>query len=94
MTAVAIEANESSSSVMSEASLATEVPEPIERPTLAKLSAGASFVPSPVTATTSPRCWSNRTRRCLSSGRARDMIFNSCTRSSSSSSLAAANSAP
>ena len=52
MTAVAIEANESSSSVMSEASFATEVPEPIERPTLAKLSAGASFVPSPVTATT------------------------------------------
>lgn len=46
-----------------------------------------------MTATTSPRCWSNRTRRCLSSGRARDMIFNSCTRSSSSSSLAAANSA-
>ena len=39
MTAVAIEANESSSSVMSEASFATEVPEPIERPTLAKLSA-------------------------------------------------------
>ena len=39
---------------MSLASLATEVPDPIESPTLAKLSAGASFVPSPVTATTSP----------------------------------------
>ena len=39
---------------MSLASLATDVPEPIERPTLAKFSAGASFVPSPVTATTSP----------------------------------------
>ena len=75
MTAVAIEANESSSSVMSEASFATEVPEPIERPTLAKLSAGASFVPSPVTATTSPRCCNSLTRRCLSSGLARDMIF-------------------
>ena len=56
MTAVAIEANESSSSVMSEASFATDVPEPIESPTLAKLSAGASFVPSPVTATTSSFC--------------------------------------
>ena len=94
MTAVAIEANESSCSVMSEASFATEVPEPIERPTLAKLSAGASFVPSPVTATTSPRCCNSLTRRCLSSGLARDMIFSSCTRSSSSSSLMAANSVP
>ncbi|CAK7066846.1 MAG: hypothetical protein MEEGG_02950 [Eggerthella lenta] len=79
---------------MSEASLATEVPDPIERPTLAKFSAGASFVPSPVTATTSPRCCNSRTRRCLSSGRARDMIFSSCTRSNSSSSLRAAKSVP
>ena len=94
MTAVAIEANESSSSVMSLASFATEVPDPIERPTLAKLSAGASFVPSPVTATTSPRCCSRRTSRCLSSGRARDIILSSPTRSSSSSSLMAANSVP
>jgi len=75
MTAVAIERNESSSSVMSLASLATDVPEPIERPTLAKLSAGASFVPSPVTATTSPCCCNSRTSRCLSSGRARERIF-------------------
>ena len=94
ITAVAIEANESSSSVISLASLATDVPEPIESPTLAKFSAGASFVPSPVTATTSPHCCNRRTSRCLSSGRARDMIFSSCTRPSSSSSLIAANSVP
>ena len=76
MTAVAIEAERVvEQRDVAEASFATEVPEPIESPTLAKLSAGASFVPSPVTATTSPRCCNNCTRRCLSSGRARDMIF-------------------
>ena len=94
MTAVAIERNESSSSVMSLASLATDVPEPIERPTLAKLSAGASFVPSPVTATTSPCCCNSRTSRCLSSGRARERIFSEPMRASNSSSLAASNSTP
>ena len=94
ITAVAMLLNESSSSVMSLASLATEVPVPIDSPTCAKFSAGASFVPSPVTATTSPFCCSSLTSRCLSSGRARDMIFNDCTRSSSSSSLSAANSEP
>jgi len=56
MTAVAMLLNESSISVMSLASFATDVPEPMDRPTCAKFSAGASFVPSPVTATTSPRC--------------------------------------
>ena len=48
--------NESSRRVMSLASLATEVPLPIDRPTWAWFSAGASFVPSPVTATTAPFC--------------------------------------
>ena len=86
--------NESSSRVMSLASLATEVPVPIERPTWAWLSAGASFVPSPVTATTAPFCWSSCTSRCLSMGRARLITFRSSTRSSASSSLSAANSAP
>ena len=54
ITAVAIELKESSSSVISLASFATEVPDPIESPTCAWFRAGASFVPSPVTATTSP----------------------------------------
>ena len=79
---------------MSLASFATDVPDPIESPTLAKFSAGASFVPSPVTATISPLRCKRRTSRCLSSGRARDIIFRACTRSSSSSSLIAANSTP
>ena len=55
-TALLMLANELSRIVMSLASLATAVPSPIERPTWAALSAGASFVPSPVTATTSPCC--------------------------------------
>ena len=40
------------------ASLATSVPVmPIATPTSARASAGASFTPSPVIATTSPRAW-------------------------------------
>ena len=54
MTAVAILLNESSSKVISLASFATEVPVPIDNPTLAWFRAGASFVPSPVTATICP----------------------------------------
>lgn len=54
MTAVPILLNESSSNVISLASLATEVPVPIDKPTCAWFRAGASFVPSPVTATTAP----------------------------------------
>ena len=53
-TASAIVWNELSRMVMSLASLATAVPSPIDNPTLATLSAGASLVPSPVTATTCP----------------------------------------
>ena len=79
---------------MSLASLATEVPVPIESPTCAWLSAGASFVPSPVTATTAPFCCSNCTRRCLSVGRARDIIFKSITLSNASSSLNSAKATP
>ena len=94
MTAVAILWKESSSSVISLASFATEVPVPIESPTCAWLRAGASLVPSPVTATTAPFCWSSCTRRCLSIGRARLITFRSSTRSSASSSLKAANSTP
>ena len=54
-TALVIEAKESSRRMMSLASRATSVPAiPIASPTSACLSAGASFVPSPVTATTAP----------------------------------------
>jgi hypothetical protein len=54
---------------MSEAFFATSVPVmPIENPTSAFLSAGASLVPSPVTAITPPHCCIPVTRRYLSSG--------------------------
>ncbi len=50
-----IEENRSSRMTMSDASCATLVPViPIASPTSAALRAGASFVPSPVTPTTSP----------------------------------------
>ena len=75
ITARAILLNELSRIVMSEASLATVVPSPIERPTWAALRAGASFVPSPVTATTSPSLCNNLTSRSLSIGRALDIIL-------------------
>jgi len=45
--------------ILPDASFATSVPViPIENPTSANLRAGASFVPSPVTATISPLAWS------------------------------------
>jgi hypothetical protein len=48
-----MEEKRSSRMMMSEASMATCVPEmPMDRPTSAALSAGASLVPSPVTPTT------------------------------------------
>ena len=94
ITAVAIEAKESSIIVISLASLATDVPVPIESPTSAKFRAGASLVPSPVTATTSPFFWRSCTRRCLSIGRARAIIFSACTRAMASSSVREANSGP
>ncbi|RUS22692.1 hypothetical protein BC937DRAFT_87735 [Endogone sp. FLAS-F59071] len=59
----------SSIRMMLDASLATSVPViPIENPTSAILSAGPSFVPSPVTATISPSSLSLRTSTRLSSG--------------------------
>ena len=94
MTACTMLRNESSSSVMSLASLATLVPEPSDRPTWARFRAGASLVPSPVTATTSPRCCNRLTSRCLSEGRALDRTFSPPTMFRASSSLMAANSAP
>ena len=86
--------NELSMIVMSLASFATEVPSPIDSPTCAAFRAGASLVPSPVTATTAPFCCNNCTRRCLSVGRARHMIFKSSTRSSASSSVKASKPGP
>mmetsp|Transcript_1209 Transcript_1209/g.4791 ORF Transcript_1209/g.4791 Transcript_1209/m.4791 type:complete len:272 (-) Transcript_1209:2861-3676(-) len=62
----------SSARTMSDASLATSVPVmPIARPTSASLSAGASFTPSPVMATTLPLLFSRRTMSCLCFGSAR-----------------------
>ena len=70
--AVTIDLKLSSSRIIALASLAISVPlRPIEKPTSAAFSAGPSFVPSPVTATVSPRvlrCW---TRMRLSSGEER-----------------------
>ncbi|KAK5633688.1 hypothetical protein RRF57_009401 [Xylaria bambusicola] len=69
MGAVRIEVKLSSINTISEASLATSVPQtPIEKPTSAVFKAGASFVPSPVTATVSPRALSFATKMRLSSG--------------------------
>ena len=94
ITAVPILLNESSSNVISLASLATDVPVPIDRPTCAWFKAGASLVPSPVTATTAPFCCNSWTKRCLSVGRARDIIFKSNTLSRASSSVNSAKAAP
>lgn len=56
--------------MISAASFATYVPViPMANPTSAFLSAGASLVPSPVTATTSPLSLSPVTKAYLSSGR-------------------------
>ena len=80
--------------VMSLASFATDVPSPMERPTWAAFKAGASFVPSPVTATTCPTSCRSSTSRFLSMGLAREIIFSSGIRIRSSSSDNAANSGP
>ena len=68
-TAATMEAKLSSSSVTAAASLLTSVPEmPIAIPTSAFFNAGASLTPSPVMATTSPRCCQAPTTRSLSAG--------------------------
>mmetsp|Transcript_55282 Transcript_55282/g.115653 ORF Transcript_55282/g.115653 Transcript_55282/m.115653 type:complete len:201 (+) Transcript_55282:275-877(+) len=60
--------------IMSEASCATDVPViPMDRPTSASFKAGASLVPSPVTATTSPISLRRRTMVSLSWGLHRAM---------------------
>lgn len=55
--------------MISDAALAMSVPDRfIEKPTSALVKAGASLVPSPVTATTSSVLYSNDTSKYLSSG--------------------------
>ena len=95
LTASTMVAKLSSVSVMSAAPLATSVPVmPMAQPMSAALSAGASFTPSPVIATT----WSLRcqafTMRILSSGDTRAYTDISSTSSSSCASLMACSSAP
>jgi hypothetical protein len=69
MQALTIEAKLSSMMIISAACLAISVPViPIAKPTSAFFKAGASLVPSPVTATTSPSYLSPVTKRYLSSG--------------------------
>lgn len=69
ITAFTIELKLSSRRIIAAAYLATSVPEiPIANPTSAFFKAGASFVPSPVTATTSPLYLRPVTRAYLSSG--------------------------
>jgi hypothetical protein len=68
-TALTMEVKLSSMRMMAAASLATYVPQiPIANPTSAFLRAGASFVPSPVTATTFPLYLRPVTKQYLSSG--------------------------
>ena len=68
-TALTIELKLSSNKIMAADSLATSVPAiPIANPTSAFLRAGASLVPSPVTATTYPLSFKPVTKAYLSSG--------------------------
>ena len=60
---------------MSPACFATSVPLPIAKPTSARLSAGASFMPSPVMPHTSPALWDTLASLLLSAGRARETTF-------------------
>ncbi len=67
--AATIVAKSSSARTMSDASFETSVPAmPIATPMSAVFSAGASFTPSPVIATTSPAPCRDRTIRSLCSG--------------------------
>ena len=67
-TAATIDAKLSSVSTMSEAARVTSVPvRPMAMPMSAAATAGASFMPSPVMATISPRAFKAWTIRCLCS---------------------------
>ena len=85
----------SSSSTTAAASRATSVPRwPMAMPICAAFSAGASFTPSPVIATTSPAAFSASTMRSFCSGRTRAKTAISCTRTRNAASSSAAISAP
>jgi hypothetical protein len=79
----------SSAMMILAASLATSVPViPIATPTSARASAGASFTPSPVMATTRPSAWNASTilSFCAGCTRAKTEIRDSRERSSASDS--------
>ena len=79
--AATIWAKLSCSSTSAAASRATSVPRsPMAMPTCAALSAGASFTPSPVMATTAPSSRSSRTRRSLCAGLRRAHMSTWCRR--------------
>mmetsp|Transcript_21739 Transcript_21739/g.73882 ORF Transcript_21739/g.73882 Transcript_21739/m.73882 type:complete len:215 (+) Transcript_21739:1245-1889(+) len=86
-----MEAKLSSMRIMSAASLDTSLPAmPIATPMLPFFSAGASFTPSPVTATISPRRWQFSTMRSLCAGDTRAHTI--CLWSSAASHLASCSS--
>lgn len=80
---------------MSAACLATSVPViPIANPTSAFLRAGASLVPSPVTATTSPNYFNPVTSKYLSSGQDLAKTFKYCQNLANSSLFATTSASP
>jgi len=87
MTALTMDEKLSSRMTMSAASLETSVPAmPMARPTSDSFRAGASLVPSPVTATISPMPFSVRTRTSLSAGEERARTWRRGSRATSSAS--------
>ena len=94
-TAATMAAKLSSMSTSEADSRATSVPRPpIATPTCAARSAGASFTPSPVIATISPRAFSACTMRSFCSGAMRAQTLTVAMRSHSASSSSAAISSP
>mmetsp|Transcript_20074 Transcript_20074/g.50009 ORF Transcript_20074/g.50009 Transcript_20074/m.50009 type:complete len:407 (-) Transcript_20074:1182-2402(-) len=89
-----MDAKLSSASTISDACLATAVPDPMAMPMLARRRAGASFTPSPVIATTCPCALRSSTSRdlCWGSTRLNTVMF--ATASSWRSSLISSNSSP
>ena len=85
----------SSASTMSAAPLATSVPpRPMAQPMSAARRAGASLIPSPVMAATSPFAWKARTMRTLCSGETRANTSQLRTAFLSSASLSSSSCAP
>ena len=94
-TAATMAAKLSSTSTSEADSRATSVPRPpMATPTCAARSAGASFTPSPVMATMSPRAFSACTMRSFCSGAMRAQTLTVAMRSRRASSLSVAISSP